>query len=111
MLFYAQHKAIFSDVGMAELGVQHHQFLPCDRKTYSISLGVGNDRGPGDWLSWASYADGFPCQSAGAGHPSLVPSGLERAVPQRVGLVDWLHRMRVSADKPEFTAFHCNERP
>jgi len=82
MLFYAQHKAIFSDVGMAELGVQHHQFLPCDRKTYSISLGVGNDRGPGDWLSWASYADGFPCQSAGAGHPSLVPSGLERAVPQ-----------------------------
>ena len=28
-----------------------------------------------------------------------------------VGLVDWLHRMRVSADKPEFTAFHCNERP
>ena len=28
-----------------------------------------------------------------------------------VGLVDWLHRMTVSADKPEFTAFHCNERP
>lgn len=59
MLFYAQHKAIFSDVAMAELGVQHHPLLPCDRKTYSISLGVisrGRPSQPGALRSGKSGA-------------------------------------------------------
>ena len=74
MLNISQHDAIFSHFGMAELGVQHHQLLPCAQKTYSISLAViGNDRDPSDWHQRRQSIPAFSPQE-----------GLEKAVPRSV---------------------------